>query len=30
MPEEVLVKCVGGLAPELVRWDVVARPWLVI
>ena len=28
MPEELLVKCVGGLEPELVRWDVVARPWL--
>jgi hypothetical protein len=28
MPEEVLRTCVGGLAPELVRWDVVARPWL--
>ena len=28
MPEELLCRCVRGLAPELVRWDEITGPWM--
>ena len=28
LSEELLLKCMGGLAPELVQWGAIAQPWL--